>query len=477
MRNLSTFVAAAALVMVLVACNGDQPSKEVTPNATDVRPTAIATPEAIDRPPTAEATGAPSPNPTEEPDQEPVSTLRSTKERAAPTAADADLAALVRGNTAFAFDLYEALREDGNNLFYSPYSISLALAMTYAGARGDTETQMAGTLHFDLPQDNLHSTFNALDVELASRGRDDQTSDTEGFKLRIANAVWGQHDYEFQEMFLDLLAENYGAGVRPANFREDPEKSRLTINDWIAEQTEDRIMDLIPKGVIDSLTRMVLTNAIYFNAAWAFTFEEQDTSEAPFYLLDGNEILVPMMRQTARFDYARGDGYQVVDLPYVGHELSMTILLPDEGHFGEFEDSLDATLVERVLGDVQRKEVSLVMPKFEFESQFPLARTLEEMGMSNAFDKLTADFSGMDGNSCAAGDVPCLFVKAVIHKAFVSVDEQGTEAAASTAVVVVAESARPEPIRVAIDRPFIFLIRDSDTGAILFLGRVLDPRG
>ena len=256
MRTLSTFVATAVLVMVLMACKEDP--------------------------------------------------FPSTKERAAPTAADADLAALVRGNTAFAFDLYQALREDDGNLFYSPHSISLALAMTYAGARGDTETQMADTLHFDLPQDSLHSTFNALDVELASRGRDDQGTNTEGFKLRIANAVWGQHDYEFQEMFLDLLAENYGAGVRPANFREDPEKSRLTINDWIEEQTEDRIMDLIPKGVIDSLTRMVLTNAIYFNAAWAFTFEEQDTSEAPFYLLDGNEILVPMMRQTARFDYARG---------------------------------------------------------------------------------------------------------------------------------------------------------------------------
>ena len=411
MRNLSTFVAAAALVMVLVACNGDQPSKEVTPNATDVRPTAIATPEAIDRPPTAEATGAPSPNPTEEPDQEPVSTLRSTKERAAPTATDADLAALARGNTAFAFDLYKALREDGKNLFCSPHSISLALAMTYAGARGDTETQMADTLHFDLPQDSLHSTFNALDVELASRGRDDQGTNTEGFKLRIANAVWGQHDYEFQEMFLDLLAENYGAGVRPANFREDPEKSRLTINDWIEEQTEDRIMDLIPEGVIDSLTRMVLTNAIYFNAAWAVHLRGARHQR-------GTLLSAGWQRDTRaddevrpqRFGYARGDGYQVVDLPYVGHELSMTILLPDEGRFGEFEDSLDATLVERVLGDVQRKEVSLVMPKFEFESKFRLPQTLEGMGMSNAFDKLTADFSGMDSNSCFAGDDPCLFI-------------------------------------------------------------------
>ena len=440
MRKLSTFVVTAALLMVLVACEGDPPSKEAASNATDARPITEA-----------------------------------TKKRAAPTAAVADLAALARGNIAFAFDLYEALREDGGNLFYSPYSISLALAMTYAGARGDTETQMTDTLHFDLPQDRIHSTFNALDLGLASRGRDDQGTDAEGFTLRIANAVWGQHDYEFQQMFIDLLAENYGAGVRPANFREAAEESRATINDWIAEQTEDKITDLIPQGVIDNLTRMVLTNAIYFKAAWALPFEERDTEEGPFYLLDGSEILVPMMHETARFGYAKGEGYQVVGLPYVGHELSMTILLPDEGRFREFEDTLDATLLERVLADTERKHVALVMPKFEFESQFGLAGTLGEMGMSNAFNSRTADFSGMDGNSCFAGDDSCLVIKDVIHKAFVSVDEEGTEAAAATAVVA-GETARRDPIGVAIDRPFIFLIRDLETGAILFLGRVLDPR-
>ena len=393
MRKLSTFVVTTVLLMVLVACEGDRPSKEAT-----------------DAPPKEVTTGAPSPGSTEVPTPEPVSALRSTKERAAPTAAVADLGALVRGNTAFAFDLYEALREDGGNLFYSPHSISLALAMTYAGARSDTESQMADTLHFNLPQDRLHSTFNALDLELASRGRDGQGENAEGFRLRIANAVWGQHDYEFQTMFIDLLAENYGAGVRPANFREAPEESRVTINDWIAEQTEDRIMDLIPNGVINPLTRMVLTNAIYFNAVWAFPFDEPYTSEGPFSLLDGSEIFVPMMQKTALLGYARGDGYQAVDLAYAGRELSMTILLPDEGRFREFEDSLD-TVFERVLGDAQREHVALVMPKFEFESQFGLAGTLGEMGMSNAFNSRTADFSGMDGNSCFDGDASCLVIK------------------------------------------------------------------
>ena len=476
MRTLSTFVATAVLMVVLLACEGDRLSKDATPNATDVRPTAVATPQATAAPPKAKATVAPPPDSTEGPALEPVSALRSTKERDAPTATDADLAALVRGNTAFAFDLYEAQREDGGNLFYSPHSISLALAMTYAGARGDTESQMADTLHFDLPQDRMHSTFNALDLELASRGKDDQDTDAEGFRLKIANAVWGQHDYQFQQMFIDLLAENYGAGVRPANFREAPEESRITINDWIAEQTEDKITDLIPKGVINPLTRMVLTNAIYFKAAWALPFYEGDTNKGPFHLLDGSEALVPMMRNTEFFSYARMDGYQVVGLPYVGHELSMTILLPDEGRFREFEDALDATLLVRVLEDTERQYVTLVMPKFEFESQFELAETLEQMGMPNAFDRGKSDFSGMDGNSCLAGDEPCLFIREVIHQAFVSVDEQGTEAAAATGVVVQLESERPDPVLVAIDRPFIFLVRDSDTGAILFLGRVLDPR-
>ena len=319
MRSLSTFVAAAVLMVILAACQQGRPSTEATPDSADV-------------PPTAEATVAPSPGPAGGPDPEPTG-LRSTKQRAAPTATDTDLADLARGNSAFAFDLYEALRGDGKNLFYSPYSISLALAMTYAGARGDTETQMADTLHFDLLQHSLHPTFNALDLELASRGRDERDEDAGGFTLRIANAVWAQHDYQFQQTFIDLLAESYGAGVRHANFRESPEEARVTINDWVAEQTEDRIIDLIPEGVINNLTRMVLTNAIYFKAAWALPFEEQDTSEGPFQLLDGSETLVPMMRQTEWFAYAKGDGYQVVDLPYVGHEISMTILLPDEGRF------------------------------------------------------------------------------------------------------------------------------------------------
>ncbi len=401
--------------------------------------------------------------------------VRSTKERATPSAVEAELNELASGNNAFAFDLYQVLAREDGNLFYSPYSISLALAMTYAGARGETENQMADTLHFRLSQDMLHATFNALDTELASRGEGARGKDGEGFRLHIVNAVWGQQGYEFLETFLDVLAENYGAGLKPVDFAGAPEESRLIINDWVAERTEDRIKDLIPPGVIDGLTRMVLTNAIYFNAAWSHPFDEHGTRPSPFHLLDGSIVEVPMMSTEAEFGHAAGDGYQLVDLPYSGHELAMTILLPDRGRFDEFEESLDAALANRSMEAIASRPVKLDMPKFEFESQFRLVETLKAMGMPDAFDSSASDFSGMDGKSCLADDQGCLYIGDVVHKAFVLVDEEGTEAAAATAVEMTAESANPLLISVTVDRPFIFLIRDRATDAILFVGRVAQP--
>jgi serpin B len=401
--------------------------------------------------------------------------LRSPKERAAPAAADAELKTLAQGNNAFAFSLYRALSLEQGNLFYSPYSISLALAMTYGGARGETESQMADTLQFPLAQDRLHPTFNALDRELATRGKGPDGKEGAGFTLNLANAVWGQEDYAFLDEYLDLLAESYGAGVRPADFRENPEESRIAINDWVAERTEGRIEDLIPPGIISELTRMVLTNAIYFNAGWQFPFEEGETRPAPFHLLDGSSVEAPMMRTQEGFGYANGEGYQAVDLPYVGYALSMTVLLPDMGRFREFEDWLDAALVERIIEGLEPRYVDLQMPRFAFESQFLLSETLKEMGMAAPFDPAAAEFSGMDGKSCLAGDEGCLYIKEVVHKAFVSVNEAGTEAAAATAVVMQTESAPPQPVAVTIDRPFIFLIRDRGTDTILFVGRVERP--
>jgi len=374
---------------------------------------------------------------------------------------------LVEGNTAFAFELYQALGEQEGNLFYSPYSISLALAMTYAGARGETAEQMAATLKFILEQDRLHPAFNWLDAELASRGEGAQGKDGEGFRLNIVNAIWGQKDYSFLSTFLDILAENYGAGLRILDFITETEKSRLTINKWVYDQTEECIENLIPQGAIGELTRLVLTNAIYFNAAWKYPFDEDMTADGPFYLLDGGQVSVPMMKQTESFGYTEGEGYQAVELLYDGGELSMVVLLPEAGEFQSFEEGLQAQQICDIISGLQPTEVALTMPRFEFDSEFSLKDTLAGMGMPIAFSS-GADFSGMTGN-------PELFISDVVHKAFVAVDEAGTEAAAATAVIMELTAVPEPPVEVTLDHPFIFLIRDIDTGAVLFVGRVMNP--
>ena len=396
--------------------------------------------------------------------------LRSDKPRVtAPAADQAGLSALVDGNSAFAFDLYQALRKSEGNLFCSPYSISQALAMTYAGARGQTEKQMADTLHFTLPQDRLHVALNTLDLELAKRGQGAKGKDGEGFRLRIVNTIWGQKDYRFLQQYLDLLAENYGAGLRTLDFVRAPEPSRNTINQWVSDQTEGRIKDLIPQGAINDLTRLVLTNAIYFNAAWQSPFPKEATSNGDFQLLNGNKVTVPVMRQTGPYGYAEGDGYQAVELPYDGRELSMVIFLPRQGQFAPFETSLTGEKAKGILNSIRSRQVKLAMPKFEFDSSFSLKEVLAAMGMPVPFTT-DADFSGMTGTKE-------LFIHAILHKAFVAVDEAGTEAAAATAVIVGITSVPESPVEVTIDRPFIFLIRDINTGAILFLGRVVNPAG
>ena len=394
--------------------------------------------------------------------------VRSEKTRVTvPLATDSELTDLVRGNNDFAFNLYQKLREgESGNLFYSPYSISLALAMTYAGARSETERQISNALHFILSQDKLHPAFNALDLQLASRGEGSSGQAGKGFRLNIANAIWGQQGYAFLQNFLDKLAENYGAGMRIANFIEAPENSRVAINDWVAHKTEDKIKDLIPSGAIDELTRLVLTNAIYFNAAWLHPFDARTTAEGDFHLLNGSGIKAPMMRQTESFGYARGTGYQAVELLYDGGEISMVILLPDKGNFDPFEKSLNAELASQISKGLRRERIELTMPSFEFEAQFKLGAMLQKMGMSDAFDQQLADFSGMDGTKD-------LSISDVFHKAFVLVNENGTEAAAATGVVIGVTSLPP---RVTVDRPFIFLIRDIATNTTLFVGRVMDPR-
>ncbi len=340
--------------------------------------------------------------------------------------------------------------------------------MTYAGARGETARQMADTLHFNLNQDRLHPVFNSLDIELNKRGEGARGKDGEGFKLNIVNAIWGQKDYKFLSGFLDIIAQNYGAGLRPLDFASELEKSRLTINNWVSDQTNEKIEDLIPQGVLNPATVLVLTNAIYFNAAWQYPFNENQTEDGPFYLLDGNTVTVPMMSNTELYGYTEGDDYQAVELPYDGSELSMVILLPQTGQFEAFENTLDGKQVADIIRGIGHQQVALTMPKFTYESKFMMKKTLSDMGMSDAFLGGIADFSGINGERS-------LFIDEVIHQSFVDVDEAGTEAAAATAVIIAESAAPAEPKQVTIDRPFIFLIRDIETGTILFVGRVLNP--
>ena len=392
-----------------------------------------------------------------------------------PPAADPDvdderLAELAAGNASFALDLHGHLASgEAGNQFLSPYSISAALAMTYAGAQGETREEMRETLHYTLG-DEIHPAFGDLEAALAAREKTtDPLEDEEidAFQLRVANAVWGREGFPFAEDYLDLLEDHYGAGLREADFLGDPEGERERINKWVADVTEDRIDDLLPPGSISAQTVLVLTNAIFFMASWAHEFDPEDTETGAFRALDGTESDVPFMHQNIRTQYAAFDGGEAIELPYVGEDVSMVLILPDEGTFESFEQSLSADQLFGIFGELRDTRGDLAMPKFEIETEVQLSAALEELGMARAFGG-GAEFGGMvDGGG---GD---LFINEIFHDAFVTVDEEGTEAAAATAVMM-DESAPPEWGELRFDRPFLFCIRDRPTDAILFLGRVVD---
>ena len=383
-----------------------------------------------------------------------------------PGVSDANLSELVDGNNAFALDVYQALHSQDGNLILSPFSICLALAMTYAGARSETEAQMAQTLHFPA-QEQLHPAFNALDHALESE-KLNLDKDQEPMQLNIANAVWAEQTFSFLQEYLDTIAVNYGAGIHLSDFVNNYEPTRKEINNWVSDETKDKIKNLLPDGSLSADTRMVLVNAIYFKADWLDQFDANDTYDYTFYLLDGSQVTVPMMGQMMYIPYAAGDGYQAVELPYAGNSAAMDIIVPDAGRFEEVESALTSERLNEILGSMEQNSVMLRMPKFEFESSFSLSDTLTNMGMPAAFDRNAADFSGMTGKQD-------LFIGDVIHKAFVAVDEEGTEAAAATAVIMELAGAAFSELSLIIDRPFIFFIRDLETGQILFVGRVVNP--
>ncbi len=375
---------------------------------------------------------------------------------------------LAAANSAFAFDLYNEIRSEGDNLFFSPYSVSSALAMTLAGAAGDTATQIRAVLHFDFLATPVHAAFGSLDETLNERSTLPEAYEGEGFELHVVNAIWPQLGYALLDAFLETVTENYGAELRDLDYATDPDGARRTINDWVSERTEEKIEHLIPEGAIDPETRLVLTNAIYFNAPWMNPFDPDDTVVEPFTLLSGETVDAEMMHLTESLPYAAWDDGIAFELPYNGEELAMVVLVPNEGAFDAFDASLSPEVFDGIVESFDRQRIALGFPRFEFEYAESLVPALRDLGMIDAFDGERADFSRITGSRDLA-------ISDVLHKAFVSVDEAGTEAAAATAVVFRATGMPAEPLPITVDRPFLFVIRDRPTGTILFVGRVLDP--
>ena len=376
-----------------------------------------------------------------------------------------DVATVVKGGNEFAFDLYAKLKDQPGNLFFSPYSISTALAMTYAGARGRTAEQMATTLHFTLAQEKLHAAFADLINRLNAAGKEGS------FQLVVSNALWGQKGYKFLDGFLKLIKESYGGGLQEVDFEGAAEAARKTINDWVAGQTQGKIRDLIPPDALTTLTRLVLTNAIYFKGAWVEQFQKAATKEEPFTVTQDRVVNKPMMHLTKQFGYAEDETTQVLQMRYVGGRILMVVLLPKKVNgLAELEKTLTAQRLEKLLAAMKDKEVNVTFPRFKTTSEFELAEVLPKMGMVDAFGGGEgADFSGMTGNRE-------LSISNVIHKAFVDVNEEGTEAAAATAVILGRGAAPPqEIIPFRADHPFLFLIRDDTSGSVLFVGRVVNP--
>ena len=377
---------------------------------------------------------------------------------------NSDLQALVKGNNAFALDLYAQLKTQEGNLFLSPYSISTALAMTFSGARGTTEKQMADVLHFTLEQEQLNSEFHDLQIQLKNYVK-------EGIELNIANALWFQTGYNLLKDFLELTEEHYDAGLNHVDFAKDCEAARRKINIWVEQKTNNRIQKLIKPRMINALTCLVLTNAIYFKGEWVNQFEEKLTQENPFYITPEITVDVPMMNQEDRFKYFESDELQVLEVPYKGDDLSMVILLPiKKDGLTELEDSVNTDRLQEWMNALAWRQVTVFFPKFTMTCEFKLGSALADMGMPIAFTD-EANFSGMTGGKD-------LFISKVIHKAFVDVSEEGTEAAAATAVIMEGLTSVVEPTPPTVfraDRPFIFVIRDNHSGSILFIGRLVDP--
>ena len=397
----------------------------------------------------------------------PFAVAKSTSAREVAIVSDSLLSIQASSINSFSVSMYKQLAASSGNLFFSPYSITAALGMTDAGAAGQTDNQIRQALSVRLQGDDFHVALNGLDQSLTAHAQA-----TNGLTLTIVNSTWLQSGWDFRVAYLDFLSRYYGAGVNLLDFASEPEQSRVIINTWVADQTDQKIQDLIPKGNIDGNTTLVLTNAIYFLADWLYQFNASLTKDQTFTRLDNSTVTVPMMQlgdtnKTVTLSYSRIGKVSALDLPYVGERLCMTVLLPDSGSFSDFESTISVDKIDSLVEMLDSTKLyPVLLPKFTFATgSIALDSALQSMGMIDAFDPVKADFSGIDG-------IKDLWVSKVFHKAFIAIDEKGTEAAAATAVILTWKS--PIPSFIA-DQPFIFMIRDKQTKAILFMGRVLDP--
>lgn len=408
-------------------------------------------------------------DPTNAVDQLEVTSLYSNLSRdLTPDVEKDDLAELVKGNNEFALNLFTFLAKGDNNVFFSPFSISQALAMTFAGAKNTTEFQMKDVLHFTLPQGKLHPAFNALDLELASRSvPENEFYDESCFKLHVANSMWGSDASLFVTDYLDILSVNYGAGLQILDFAKSPERARLTINRWVSDNTGNKVIDILPQGSISPQTDLVLVNAIYFNAPWDMPFEKDSTFNDAFQLSNGNSVEASFMHQAGFFKHVKTRSYQAVEMQYDGNKMSMVIIKPRMEILGEFEETMSEELLNCILGLMDDEYISLNLPKFRYGSEsISLKNVLSTMGMATCFAP-KANFSGIS-------ETVNLKLEDIIHKAFISVDEAGTEATAVT-VGIFPTGPNTDPIECNFNSPFIIVIRDIVTGAILFSGRIVDP--
>jgi serpin B len=395
--------------------------------------------------------------------------IKSTLPRANLTSPAADISMVTDGNNSFGWSLFNKLHTDNTNMFFSPYSVSTAVAMAWQGARGETKSEITQALDFALDSIRFNIAMNAIDLGLAQRGQSAAGREGKGFTIQCANALWGEKTETFLPGFLDPLGQYFGAGMRVCDFKNNSELARIEINDTVASQTKGKILELIPNGQIDPLTRLVLTNTVYFDAAWADTFDHQKTP-GDFFRSTDDTIQTWYMRRTGMYNYSEDGDFQMLEIPYDGNQVSMVVLLPKSADSLNALQPLSNEKIKTLLSAMSIQEVSVSLPKYTFTfGTVSLNNELIALGMQKAFSP-AADFSGINGTRGLA-------LSQVLHQAFVAVDGKGTTAAAATAIVGYSTASPFPPNRKIFDcdHPFVFFIRDIPTNQILFMGYLAAP--